>query len=51
VPKTFLLDTDVLIHDPESIFQFEGAKVIIPMTVVEELDNFKKPKDTLSYVL
>ena len=46
MPKTFLLDTNVLIHDPESIFQFEGAKVIIPMTVVEELDNFKKANDS-----
>jgi len=46
VPKTFLLDTNVLIHDPDSIFHFEGAKVIIPMTVVEELDNFKKSNDS-----
>jgi len=46
VPKTFLLDTNVLIHDPDSIFHFEGAKVIIPMTVVEELDGFKKSNDS-----
>lgn len=46
MPKTFLLDTNVLIHDPDSIFQFEGAKVVIPMTVVEELDNFKKSNDS-----
>jgi PhoH-like ATPase len=46
VPKTFLLDTNVLIHDPESLFTFEGSKVVIPMGVVEELDGFKKSNDS-----
>jgi len=46
MPKTFLLDTNVLIHDPESLFQFEGAKVVLPLTVVEELDGFKKINDS-----
>jgi len=45
MPKTFLLDTNVLIHDPESVFQFEGSKVVIPLTVVEELDGFKRIND------
>lgn len=36
--KTFILDTNVLIHDPESIFAFSDNKVIIPMTVIEELE-------------
>lgn len=40
--KTFVLDTNVLIHDPESIFKFEENDVIIPMIVIEELDRLKK---------
>ncbi len=43
--KTFILDTNVLIHDPEALFTFEGSKVVIPLTVVEELDNFKRTND------
>lgn len=44
-PKTFVLDTNVLIHDPEALFTFEGGKVVLPLTVVEELDNFKKSNE------
>ena len=43
--KTFVLDTNVLIHDPDALFTFEGSKVVIPLTVVEELDGFKKSND------
>ncbi len=43
--KTFILDTNVLIHDPEALFTFEGSKVVIPLTVVEELDGFKRTND------
>ena len=43
--KTFILDTNVLIHDPEALFTFEGSKVVIPLSVVEELDGFKKSND------
>src|SRR5947207_14085660 len=39
--KIFILDTNVLIHDPKSLFQFEGAQLGIPATVLEELDKFK----------
>ena len=39
--KVFLLDTNVLIHDPESIFNFEKSIVGIPLIVLEELDTFK----------
>jgi len=45
MPKTFILDTNVLIHDPDALFTFEGGKVVLPLTVVEELDNFKKAND------
>lgn len=40
--KIFLLDTNVLLHDPKSIFSFEGALVGIPAVVLEEVDRFKR---------
>lgn len=40
--KTFVLDTNVLLHDPEALFRFEDNDLIIPMTVIEEIDRFKK---------
>ncbi len=40
--KLFVLDTNVLIHDPMSIFRFDEHDVCIPMMVLEELDNNKK---------
>jgi PhoH-like ATPase len=42
VRKTFVLDTNVLLHDPRAMFQFEDNDVIIPIYVVEEIDGFKK---------
>jgi len=40
--KLFVLDTNVLMHDPTSIFRFEEHDVYLPMTVLEELDAHKK---------
>lgn len=40
--KTFVLDTNVLLHDPKSIFSFLDNNIIIPIYAVEEIDNFKK---------
>ncbi len=40
--KNFILDTNVLLHDPRSIYSFEDNNVIIPIYVIEELDQFKK---------
>jgi PhoH-like ATPase len=45
--KTFVLDTNVLLHDPESLFVFADNKVVIPMTVIEELDMLKHRNDEL----
>ncbi|MCP4501350.1 MAG: PhoH family protein [Deltaproteobacteria bacterium] len=42
MPKTFVLDTNVLLHDPRALFAFEDNDVVIPIYVVEEIDNFKK---------
>ncbi|MBI3927547.1 MAG: PhoH family protein [Armatimonadetes bacterium] len=40
--KVFLLDTSVLLHRPEAIFSFGEHDVVIPIVVLDELDNFKK---------
>ncbi len=48
--KTFVLDTNVLLHDPESIFKFEKDNtVVIPIEVLEELDRFKTTSGELGY--
>lgn len=39
--KLYILDTNVLIHDPKALFNFEGVRVGIPSMVLEELDSFK----------
>lgn len=39
--KAYVLDTNVLIHDPNSILNFDEHLVVIPMTVLEELDKLK----------
>jgi len=46
--KIFILDTNVLIHDPDAFNSFEDNTVIIPMAVIEELDNLKKFNDERS---
>jgi PhoH-like ATPase len=43
--KIFILDTNVLIHNPQSLFAFQENRVVIPITVIEEIDNFKKDMD------
>lgn len=45
--KTFVLDTNVLLHSAASIESFHDNDVVIPMAVVEELDKFKKNSDEL----
>ncbi len=39
--KLFILDTNVLLHEPLAIYSFKEPDVLIPMTVLEELDNIK----------
>ena len=43
--KHFVLDTNVLLHNPASLYMFADNHVIIPFTVLEELDKFKKNND------
>lgn len=45
--KTFVLDTNVLLHDPRAMFSFEDNDVVIPLYVVEEIDAFKKDLNEL----
>ena len=40
--KLFVLDTNVLLHDPTSLFRFEEHDIYLPMITLEELDNHKK---------
>src|SRR2546421_4019798 len=40
--RLFVLDTNVLMHDPTAIFRFEEHDVYLPMVVLEELDAHKK---------
>lgn len=40
--RTYVLDTNVLMHEPTSLFRFEEHNVFIPLDVLEELDNNKK---------
>ncbi|HNC53529.1 MAG TPA: PIN domain-containing protein, partial [Accumulibacter sp.] len=40
--KLFVLDTNVLMHDPSSLYRFEEHDVFLPMMTLEELDNHKK---------
>ena len=42
VRKNFILDTNVLLHDPQAIYGFADNSVHIPIVVIEEVDNFKK---------
>ncbi len=46
--KVYVLDTNVLIHDPNSLLNFEEHRVIIPMTVLEELDKLKSGKSSVA---
>ncbi len=40
--KNYVLDTNILLHDPKAIFRFEDNNVIIPIFVIEEVDQFKR---------
>jgi PhoH-like ATPase len=44
--KTFVLDTNVLLHDPQSIYKFQENNLAIPVEVLEELDSIKAEQST-----
>ncbi len=47
--KIFVLDTSVIIYDHQAIKSFKEHDVVVPITVLEELDNFKKGNDTKNF--
>ena len=48
IPKTFVLDTNVILHDAESINMFQENDVVIPLIVIEELDHFKRGSQVIN---
>ncbi len=47
--KIYVLDTSVILHDSNAVNHFEDNDVAIPITVLEELDNFKEGNATINY--
>jgi len=41
-PKNYILDTNVLLHDPNALAHFQDNTVVIPISVIEEIDQFKR---------
>ncbi|MBP9192872.1 MAG: PhoH family protein [Ignavibacteria bacterium] len=46
--KVFVLDTNVILHDSSCIFQFKENDIVIPLTVIEELDHFKRGSQVIN---
>ena len=47
--KIFVLDTNVLLHDHKCIYHFEENDIVLPITVLEELDKFKRGNDLINF--
>lgn len=45
--KIYVLDTNVLLHDPESLFSFDDNRIVLPLSVIEELDHIKRRVDDI----
>ena len=48
--KTFILDTNVLLHDFRCIYNFGINDIVIPITALEELDKFKKGNEMINFM-
>jgi len=48
-PKIFVLDTNVILHDYNCIHNFQDNDIVLPIVVLEELDNFKKGNEQINY--
>jgi PhoH-like ATPase len=46
--KTFILDTNVILHDPTCIHQFHDNDIVIPLPVIEEIDHFKRGSQVIN---
>ncbi|MDP6821597.1 MAG: PIN domain-containing protein, partial [Candidatus Marinimicrobia bacterium] len=49
IAKIFILDTNVILHDATCIRQFEENDIVIPISVLEELDQFKRGNEQIHY--
>ncbi len=47
--KIFVLDTNVILHDASCIFHFQENDIVIPITVIEEIDAFKRGQDLINF--
>jgi len=47
--KIFVIDTNVILHDHECIYHFDDNDVVLPITVLEELDKFKRGNDQINF--
>ncbi len=47
--KIFVLDTNVILHDYKCIYNFQDNDIVLPITVLEELDKFKRGNDILNF--
>ena len=47
--KIFVLDTNIILHDYQSIKQFQDNDIVVPIAVIEELDKFKKGDETINF--
>ncbi len=47
--KIFILDTNVILHDHTCIYQFQDNDIMLPITVLEELDKFKRGNDLINF--
>jgi PhoH-like ATPase len=48
-PKTFVLDTNVILHDASCLHQFQENDVVIPLPVIEEIDRFKRGSQVINF--
>lgn len=46
--KTFILDTNVILHDPACLHQFQENDVVLPLPVIEEIDHFKRGSQVIN---
>ena len=49
LPKIFVLDTNVILHDHRAIYNFQENDLVIPLAVLEEVDKFKYGNDIINY--
>ena len=49
LPKIFVLDTNIILHDSRAIYHFQENDLVIPIAVIEELDKFKKGDEEINY--